>query len=365
MLKYKIHTCATTADIHKCGPQMHRRRTASPSSVADGSALLSFGGDSDTSRKRLSRQFDLWAAWLCLLVCLLVQLEFLAYQTILKSDAYIKDDTSEVHGVQSATRNGGQDGLVAVLSSNEQQPDEDRKKRQYQWRVKEAIANSNRNSQFWNGFEPEKNSPPSGDDSLPPVVAYVTTLTKCPKKRGSLDGAAVLLHSIRRNSYGWTPMQEQSSSLPDFHGDPSLWPKYGGKGGRYRYRAYVIVDPMASPNLEGRQGDCARFMQSIGWIVLHRPPLVPLFEIGPSNKTDAQQSVTFADLQKYGYVGVQRPKTGETALKPGEEPDKLRLMMHNDGCCGYSELLKLHVYGLVEHPLAVHLDFDSLVLSNG
>jgi hypothetical protein len=31
-------------------------------------------------------------------------------------------------------------------------------------------------------------------------------------------------------------------------------------------------------------------------------------------------------------------------------------------CCGYAELLKLHVYGMVEHELVVHLDFDSLLL---
>ncbi|KAL7459608.1 hypothetical protein ACHAWC_011464 [Mediolabrus comicus] len=381
---------------------IHRRRaTASSSSVADGSSRLNgafnrsfhnFGSSETTSRRRHFKQFDLWAASLCLLVCLVVQLEFLAYQTLFKSDRSIKvDNNSEVHGVQSMTRR--QDGLAAVLSSNKQQEqqrqqDEDRNEvsipanqptsshkssQSYEptngykrWRVKEAIDRSNANSQFWNGFEPEKISPPTDSDDLPPVIAYVTTLTKCSvKKRGSLDGAAVLLHSIRRNSWGWTPMQEQSSSLPDFDYETAAtaWPKYGGRGGRYRYRAYVIVDPMASPNIQGRVGDCARYMQSIGWTVLHRPPLVPLFEIDPKyNKNDAQPSVTFDDLQRYGYVGVQRPKTGETALKPGEHPNKLRLMMHNDGCCGYNELLKLHVYGLVEHPLAVHFDFDSLVL---
>eukprot|EP00956_Cyclotella_meneghiniana_P038352 scaffold152695_cov38-Cyclotella_meneghiniana.AAC.3 len=37
-------------------------------------------------------------------------------------------------------------------------------------------------------------------------------------------------------------------------------------------------------------------------------------------------------------------------------------MMHNDRCCGYTERLKLHVYGLVNHPIAVHLDLDSLLL---
>ena len=251
---------------------IHRRRAAASSSVVDGSSRFNgassgihnnFGSSDTTSRKRHFKQFDLWAASLCLLVCLVVQLEFLAYQTLFKSDRSIKaDNNSEVHGVQSVTRR--QDGWAAVLSSNKQQQqeqqrqqDEDRNEvsipanqptpphkssQSYEpttgykrWRVKEAIDRSNANSQFWNGFEPEKISPPTDSDDLPPVIAYVTTLTKCSvKHRESLDGAAVLLHSIRRNSWGWTPMQEQSSSLPDFDYETAAtaWPKYGGRGGK-------------------------------------------------------------------------------------------------------------------------------------
>lgn len=40
----------------------------------------------------------------------------------------------------------------------------------------------------------------------------------------------------------------------------------------------------------------------------------------------------------------------------------LRNDLPTDGCCGHSELIKLHIYGLVEHRVAVYLDLDALVL---
>ena len=384
---------------------MHLRRTTSERlTISDAINTIGNGAPSisNSSQRRQFKKNDLWTASLCLLVFLVLQIELLAYKVLI-SDR--DDDNSHVHGVQSVLR-GGNDGLMAESSDNQppkdqpkehpkpqlnlqhhkqkaqhkaaipnkqptpvKQPTLDESSSSYEptkplkrWRIKEAREKSNANARFWNEYEPDKVIPPSNSTDLPPVIAYVTTLTKCSEHRGSLDGAAVLMHSIRRNSHGWIPMQLQSSSSSvDF--DPSLWPKYGGKGGRYRYRAYVIVDPMASPTIKSRSGDCARFLQSIGWTVLHRPPLVPLFEITPKdNSAPVQPSATFAELERAGYVGVQRPKTGETARKPLEHRNKLPMLMHNDGCCGYTELLKLGVYGLVQHDLAVHLDFDSLIL---
>ena len=70
----------------------------------------------------------------------------------------------------------------------------------------------------------------------------------------------------------------------------------------------------------------------------------------------------FQSYKNSGYLGSQRSTSGPLA-RPVDEPEhKLRLMMSSDGCCGYTETLKLHVYGLVQHPIAVHLDLDSLVL---
>lgn len=346
---------------------------------------------SDNSRRH-GKHFDLRTASLCLLVCLVMQVGFFAYQMLTSKNHHI--NISDVYDVQSV-RSGNRDGLPAALSLDKKNPMPQLQQQQQQPKqqeidqaaipikqptpshkssssyeptnytrkrvLREAIAASTANARFWNEITPESVPPLKNITGLPPVIAYVTTLTKCSSQRGSMDGAAVLLHSIRRNSHGWIPMQEQSSSSQF---DSSVWPKYGGKGGRYRYRAYVIVDPAASPTIKGKNGDCARFLQSIGYVVLHRPPLVPLFEIRTPENNDApvQSSATFAELQKYGYVGVQRPKTGETALPPGEHPNKLGAKMYINGCCGYTELLKLHAYGLVEHELAVHFDFDSLVL---
>ncbi|KAK1748769.1 glycosyltransferase family protein [Skeletonema marinoi] len=215
-------------------------------------------------------------------------------------------------------------------------------------RLKKAIGESYKNSFFWKVFEPEKIAPPNSSDDLPPEIAYVTTLTKCGGHRGSIDGAAVLLHSIRRNSYGWIPMQSQSLPWILIIIVAKVWRKRW----KYRYKAYVIVDPQASPTIKDKHGDCARFMQSIGWTVLHRPPLVPLFEIPTAEASSGHSSASFDELVKAGYI----------ARRPGEHPNKLRMLMYNDGCCGDTELLKLHTYGLVGHELAVHLDFDSLIL---
>mmetsp|Transcript_15583 Transcript_15583/g.32911 ORF Transcript_15583/g.32911 Transcript_15583/m.32911 type:complete len:678 (+) Transcript_15583:67-2100(+) len=242
------------------------------------------------------------------------------------------------------------------------------------WRVKEARLTSHKNSEFWKSYIPDPLPPlppdvdPTTGEELPPVIAYVTTLTKCgPKHRGGLDGAAVLLHSIRRNSYGWVPMEDQIRDSENAqHMDENVdRPLYGGRGGKYRYRAYVIVDPAASPQNEGRSGECARFLQKIGYVVLHRPPLVPLFEVPDldedGHEEEGSQGI-YHELKNEGFVAMDRPLDGPTAVRKGEHPDKLRKFMHNDGCCGYTELLKLHVYGMVEHALAVHLDFDSLLL---
>ena len=240
------------------------------------------------------------------------------------------------------------------------------------------------NYDFWKTNTPETIPPlppdvdPITGEKLPPVVAYVISLTKCdPQHLGYLDGAAILLHSIRRNSYGWVPIHEQmensttrnNQSNGDTDKNGSTMPKYGGKGGRYRFKAYVIVDPSASPNGKDSKisGQCSRILQMMGYTLLHRAPLVPLFEIPGSDASNGgvlqkNENKFYDELRGFGYVGKQRHREGPLSRQPGERPDVLRLDMVNDGCCGYAEMLKLHVYGMVEHELAVHLDFDSLVL---
>lgn len=40
----------------------------------------------------------------------------------------------------------------------------------------------------------------------------------------------------------------------------------------------------------------------------------------------------------------------------------LRERISNGGCCGEKELIKLHAYGLTQHPIVVHLDLDTIIL---
>ncbi len=42
--------------------------------------------------------------------------------------------------------------------------------------------------------------------------------------------------------------------------------------------------------------------------------------------------------------------------------DFLRTKVAKNGCCGEKEFVKLHAYTLMEHPVVVHLDLDTLVL---
>ena len=183
---------------------------------------------------------------------------------------------------------------------------------------------------FWKTHAPDPlpplppNTDPVTGEKLPPVIAYVTTLTKCGGKYGGLDGAAVLLHSIRRNSHGWIPMAKQLTDITSS-------PRYGGEGGRYRYRAYVIVDPKASPdNPVEKSGACARFLQKIGYTILHRASLVPLFEVKDEGY-DGSDNQFYQEWKNMGYVGKQRPAYGPTARRPGEHPDKLPMSIIDDG----------------------------------
>jgi len=243
------------------------------------------------------------------------------------------------------------------------------------YRVRSIKRKYIKESNYWKTHYPdpipqlpiENDIDPITNMKLPPIIAYVTTLTSCNKlysSSGGLDGAAILLHSIRRNSYGWIPMTDNNDTAT-MRSTSSYYPKYGGNGGRYRYRAYVFVDPSASPTNTDSDGDCARYLQKIGWIILHRASLVPLFDLDENSDSDqnnGDQTNYYKEWIKLGSVGSLRPKVGPTARFPGEHIDKLRMAMADDGCCGYKELLKLHVYGLVQHELAVHLDFDSLLL---
>eukprot|EP00559_Dactyliosolen_fragilissimus_P005345 CAMPEP_0184863392 /NCGR_PEP_ID=MMETSP0580-20130426/10882_1 /TAXON_ID=1118495 /ORGANISM="Dactyliosolen fragilissimus" /LENGTH=314 /DNA_ID=CAMNT_0027361699 /DNA_START=362 /DNA_END=1306 /DNA_ORIENTATION=- len=67
-----------------------------------------------------------------------------------------------------------------------------------------------------------------------------------------------------------------------------------------------------------------------------------------------------APLEKLGYTVLEK----ETPIDPNEiRGDFLREHVVKTGCCGEKEFLKLYAYTLMDHPVVVHLDLDSLVLS--
>jgi len=84
---------------------------------------------------------------------------------------------------------------------------------------------------------------------------------------------------------------------------------------RYDYRMYAIVHPEAS--------HCAHTLRQIGYEILLRDIPVPLDEI---------------------------------------QGDNLRERLPKNGCCGEKEYIKLWAYSLVQHPVIVHLDVDTVLL---
>lgn len=90
---------------------------------------------------------------------------------------------------------------------------------------------------------------------------------------------------------------------------------HGGLGGRYDYKMYAIYHP---------QGEtCAKSLETIGFELVRRDTPVQVEEI---------------------------------------EGEFLRSKIHDNGCCGERELVKLEAYTLTQHPIVVHLDLDTVVL---
>ena len=86
-------------------------------------------------------------------------------------------------------------------------------------------------------------------------------------------------------------------------------------GSRYGYKMYAIVHPDAA--------ECAPQLAAVGYTLLHRDVPVPVDEI---------------------------------------KGDFLRTRVVTNGCCGEREYVKLHAYTLLDHPVVVLLDLDTIVL---
>lgn len=122
------------------------------------------------------------------------------------------------------------------------------------------------------------------------TIAYVVSLTSCNAKF-TLDGAAVLSHSIRLASYPTHPTSQYASKM------------------------IVFAHPDASECLD------------------------PFYKLGYD-------------------IRIKDVPIDVTQIKG----DFLREHVIKSGCCGDKEFLKLYAYTLVECPIVVHLDLDSLVV---
>jgi len=131
-------------------------------------------------------------------------------------------------------------------------------------------------------------------------VAYLLSVTGCvPKFRRTLfDAASVLKRSVERNSY---PLHPEAKYVPKF---------------------YAIFS-----NAGDQHPECVKHMKMAGYTVkIFDLPVLP-------EQIDNETHGSF-----------------------------LRDSIARDGCCGHLELLKLHAWSMTDYPVAVHLDFDTLLL---
>ena len=154
------------------------------------------------------------------------------------------------------------------------------------------------------------NTPKKKDDDKPIIViAYAITITGCGEKGYSFkdatslitQGAAILKHSIHLAHNHHTTNNNNKKS------------KY-----EYQYQMYAIIHPTAT-------------------------------------------SCSVAPMKKLGYKVLIR----NTPFDKSDISTKfLRENIDGASCCGAKEFLKLYAYTFVDHPIAVVLDLDSLVLKS-
>ena len=89
------------------------------------------------------------------------------------------------------------------------------------------------------------------------------------------------------------------------------------------------------------------------------------------------QSQSLYEYKMYALVHLEAESCARSALEPlgyeillrdvpvqlaEIEGHYLREKVPSNGCCGEKEFVKLHAYTLIQHPIVVHLDLDTLVL---
>lgn len=151
-----------------------------------------------------------------------------------------------------------------------------------------------------------------GEGDEPIVIAHAISLIKCskgPSVTGFLDAAAVLRHSIHKNSVHYVPPVPRGGNSTS-SSRPSATPP-----SRYSYQMYGIVHPTC--------GRHAAVLERLGYKIMIRDH--------PVKKDDIR---------------------GEW----------LRNHVEGENCCGSAEFIKLYAYHLTDHPVVVHWDMDVAVL---
>jgi len=139
-------------------------------------------------------------------------------------------------------------------------------------------------------------------------IAYVVSLIHCQKAAmttGFIDAAAVLRHSVHKQSVHYKPGSSTN------RGDS---PRYGPPG-RYSYEMIAIV-----------HSQCAQHgpaLERLGYRVLIKDNPLPLDQV---------------------------------------KGDWYRTHVEGEMCCGFDEFIKLHAYTLTNYPVFVHLDMDVILL---
>jgi hypothetical protein len=163
---------------------------------------------------------------------------------------------------------------------------------------------SSNNNNIRGGADTASSSVINNNKRAKATIGYAITVSGCPKNNGSRGdfGAGILDGAaVLKHSIHLNSIRNNNNHH---------------LSSQYDYQMYALVHPSA-------QSCATSQLEPLGYQILIRDVPVPLHEI---------------------------------------QGDYLRTKVPNNGCCGEKEFVKLHAYTLVEHPVVVHLDLDTLVL---
>ena len=170
--------------------------------------------------------------------------------------------------------------------------------------AREIVSSSQDIAKTSSGIPTKNDNPIDAPSNTAQIVAYVVSITDCSGSKNSqndlLDAASVLKHSIHLTSI----------QTPSSH---SI----------YDYQMYAFLHE------DAREG-CATIapaLEEIGYTVEWKPTPFRLEDISDDNENAAF----------------------------------FKEKVHKQGCCGEREFLKLFTLQLIQYPIAVHLDLDTLL----